>query len=244
MLVKLFTTSVIALQCMLFPLQRNGPISLVNEFPPIYNQATTESCTTQSVISAAVYHMHKKINPSRLDLYYNTRTLYPYYYNEKHQIEDSGTTIEDAIQSLSKTGACDEIYWPFKASKVNVTPSPACRIHRQKYHFHHVQLPNKARALEFSLRHHTPVIVGIQLPLLFYTSKTVTTQGVYLDTLVTRCGPIVSQHAMVVVGVDNKGEHFLLRNSWGYFWGMHGYVSVPASFINKFLLCAYILEPF
>ena len=55
--------------------------------------------------------------------------------------------------------------------------------------------------------------------------------------------PIVSKHAMVVVGVTADNEYFVIRNSWGDKWKSKGYITVPHEFVDRFVVNAWVLTP-
>ena len=55
--------------------------------------------------------------------------------------------------------------------------------------------------------------------------------------------PIISKHAMVVVGVTTNDDYFIIRNSWSKQWKSKGYITVPRLFIDRFVVDSWILTP-
>lgn len=78
-----------------------------------------------------------------------------------------------------------------------------------------------------------PISVGIDAKyetLQFYSS------GVYYEP---NCDPLNINHAVLVVGYgtdENDQDYWIIKNSWGIFWGENGYLRfVRNSFANNFL---------
>jgi C1A family cysteine protease len=40
-------------------------------------------------------------------------------------------------------------------------------------------------------------------------------------------------HAVLVVGYDDSQSRFIVRNSWGTQWGLHGYFLMPYAYLTN-----------
>jgi C1A family cysteine protease len=44
---------------------------------------------------------------------------------------------------------------------------------------------------------------------------------------------VVGGHAVLVVGYDDSQSRFIVRNSWGDQWGLHGYFLMPYAYLTN-----------
>ncbi len=154
------------------------------------------------------------------------------YYITRHRIEntgdgDNGGTLRGATQSLVKFGSPAESEWPYDTSQFDVAPpaniiteaeadeilvystldpagtTPAQRLTNCK----------TALAAGHPFVFGTPLFANIETP------------------QAARGGPVtvprgqdpIGGHAILAVGYDDKKQSFIVRNSWGAGWGIHGY---------------------
>lgn len=71
--------------------------------------------------------------------------------------------------------------------------------------------------------------IGIQLLLLLVTSTKLAT--------IPRGHRELGKHAVVIVGVNEEEEYFIIRNSWGTDWGDEGYGRVAYSAFSSYFHC-------
>ena len=114
-------------------------------------------------------------------------------------------------------------------------PPKRCVDKRKKHAmFKPFNLPPTSRCIAYAVRTYHPVVIGTFLPMSFDKC----------DTIVPPMSdPIISKHAMVVVGVTENDERFVIRNSWGTKWKSKGYITVPRLFIDRFVVDSWILTP-
>ena len=43
---------------------------------------------------------------------------------------------------------------------------------------------------------------------------------------------VLGGHAVLAVGYDDAEQRFIVRNSWGTGWGMHGYFTIPYAYLT------------
>ena len=88
----------------------------------VEDQKSLSSCTANAVAGAYEYLIKKYLakksfDVSRLFIYYNARLRAGY------EIEDKGSHIQYAVDSLMKIGACKEDTWPYDLKSVNKKPN-------------------------------------------------------------------------------------------------------------------------
>ena len=211
---------------------RNSAVDLKPMFPVIFNQGQTSSCTSQAISAVALFHEKQQFKKdarllSRLDLYYQSR---------EDPKDDSGATFEESLNVIKNGQICDEIVWPYAPYHVRSLPPKRCVAKRHEHKsLRPFNLPSSSATIAYALRKNRPVIVGTQLPESFSESD------VKVPSLTES---IISTHAMVVVGVTEMDEYFILRNSWGDKWKENGHIVVPRLFIDRFVKSSWILQPF
>jgi cathepsin L len=93
------------------------------------------------------------------------------------------------------------------------------------------------RLLKWAVATYGPVAVAIDVPDSFMTY----TDGVYNDTSCSQepC------HAVLVVGYGtyHGEEYWLVKNSWGEFWGLNGYIRMSRNNDNQCAIASYAIIP-
>lgn len=78
-----------------------------------------------------------------------------------------------------------------------------------------------------------PVVVGID----FYSGMLKSTNGKMIAA-----GGVIGSHAVVVYGVDLEKQEFLVANSHGVEWGIHGTASVSVETMNKIFKYGFAIQ--
>ena len=102
-----------------------------------------------------------KIDVSRLFIYYNSRIkrLPP-----GGQLQDKGSAITSAIESLKETGVCLENMWKYERSKVNDQPTLECyEAAREHVIIEALQVELDLIELKTCLAQGFPIVVSINL---------------------------------------------------------------------------------
>lgn len=94
--------------------------------------------STANAFAGAYEYLVKKstkehIDVSRLFIYYNARKRDNRKENVSSVIEDVGSSITSAIESLYKKGVCLEKIWPYEKNRVNAKPSERSFEKAKKY---------------------------------------------------------------------------------------------------------------
>jgi len=202
-------------------------VDLSKQCPAVYDQGELGSCTANAIAAAIEFDRMKQhlpdFVPSRLFIYYNERVM------EGTVNSDSGAQIRDGIKSVAQQGACPEKEWPYDISKFTVKP-PA-----QSY-----QDALKDRAVSYTrLSHNLAQMKGCLAdgyPFVFgftvyesFESQTVAQTG--HAPMPQHNEQVLGGHAVLAVGYDDSHQWFLVRNSWGTQWGMHGYFTLPYAYL-------------
>ena len=212
------------------PVLNDRTVDLRKAFPPVFDQGYSNSCTANAITSVAFFH-EKKANKnskliSRSDLYHQSTI---------HKYKDKGASLKRSMDVLSNEGLCDEKFWPYHWKNVLSDPPDICvRNRKQHSTLKPFNIPSNSKCIAYAVRTNHPVVIGTVLTQSFYR-KDRSDHKQY--------DPIVSKHAMVVVGVTHHDDYFIIRNSWGNTWNDKGHIVVPRQFIDTSVLQAWTLTP-
>jgi len=208
-------------------------VDLRTNCPPVYNQGKLHSCTANAIAAAIQFDKMKQSRPdifvpSRLFIYYNERAI------ERSIHSDSGAQIRTGIKSVAKRGVCHERLWPYRMRKFRQKPRRNCYTEAAKHPaltYHRVRrtLPQMKACLASGY----PFIFGFTVYESFHSKKVTHTGRASMPVRHDKCR---GGHAVLAVGYEDAQRRFIVRNSWGSKWGMHGYFTLPYDyFINHHL---------
>ena len=204
-------------------------VDLRNKMPPIYDQGQTGSCTANA-LCALVQYINKSFMGSRLFLYYNERSL------ENTTAFDAGATMLSGIKSLIKFGLCLETDWPFIVSNLTVKPTPICYTNGLQHRVLSAKnIRNDILTMKTSLANGVPFVVGIAVYESFESPRVAQYGRVDMPQPKER---FLGGHAVVCCGYDEKKQLWIMRNSWGPYWGLNGYFYLPYQYLLTPSLCS------
>jgi C1A family cysteine protease len=193
---------------------------------PIDNQGKLGSCSANALAGALEFLERKDgvpyLDMSRLFIYYNERVI------ENSVDRDSGASPRDGIKTLAKLGACSENLWPYVISKFTQKPPAACYKDAAKHQitsYHRILTLDEMRAC---LAEGFPFVFGFTVYESF-ESREVGRTG--LLNMPKPSEKVVDGHIVLAVGYDDRQKRFIVRNSWGADWGMHGYFTMPYDYL-------------
>lgn len=162
------------------------------------------------------------IFPSRLFLYYNSRSL------EHTERSNEGVYIRDAIKAVSKHGDCPESLWPYIEHRFPVRPPRICYEKALKYRaVEYYRIHRRLDDLKACLASGYPFVFGFSAHENF---KEVTRRTGVLHMPAKREG-VIGKHAVLGVGYDDRAGRLIVRNSWGKGFGFGGYFTMPYGYV-------------
>ncbi len=195
----------------------------------VENQRELGSCTANAAVGGLefleIVNGMQYVDLSRLFVYYNSRLLL----NDTNN--DLGCYNSVVMETLKKTGVCAENTFAYDTSKVFLRPT--WEAYREAYAHTIVEsynIPEDASLhenIKIALNGKHPVIFGTPIWKEFeYTGK----EGqIYIPN---KSYKTIGSHAMLIVGYDlNKGK-YIVRNSWGPYWGEQGYCYMPFEYLD------------
>lgn len=198
--------------------------------PPVYDQGDLGSCTAQAIAAAIDFERKKQrqewVVPSRLFIYYNER------YMEDSVDYDSGAEIRDGIKSVVKQGVCPEPQWPYIIAKFRERPHDSCYVEALNYQTLLYQKVNNRNLnmVKNVLASGYPVIGGFAVYESFENPLVEETGVVHMPDSSERC---LGGHAILITGYNDRIKRFIVRNSWGAYWGKGGYFSMPYDYLTN-----------
>lgn len=197
---------------------------------PVEDQGSIGSCVGNSVVGALEFLQIRNGLPyndlSRLFVYYNSRLMH------QDQDKDGGTFIRLAFGTLSSLGTCTEKKWPYDVSKVFIRPSwgsyREAFPNKIKSYYSIPDSPSATRnqLIKKALREQHAVVFGMTVD----DDYVYTTDG--FIKMPSRNRPGAGGHAQLIVGYDDNKQVWIVRNSWGEFWGDRGYAYVPYAYLD------------
>jgi len=220
-------------------------VDLRKSCPTVYDQGHIGSCTANA-IAAAVEFDRKKQNlkdfiPSRLFIYYNERVI-------EHTVGvDAGAMIRDGIKSVAKQGVCPEDQWTYDdtpadpntdiwpaGAKPAQKPPKGCYTNATDFQTLNYQRVDRSLAqMKGCLAEGFPFVFGFSVYESFVGPEVQKTGVLNLpapNEPGANADGSPAGHAVLAVGYNDADQRFIVRNSWGKKWGMHGYFTMPYTY--------------
>ena len=199
------------------------------EMPPVLDQGSLGSCTSQSC-SNILRHLLKKedlpeFQPSRLYIYWNTRVAI----EGVAPTEDSGCCIRDVCKALTEYHACDESFWPYDITKYAVHP-PIEAYKNANVHtgISYYAIEQNLLSIKKALYEKFPIMFGIQIYESLETEEVMKTGIIPMPNTVKE--QLYGGHCVTLTGYNDETHMFTLQNSWGNV-GNHGFFNIPYDYV-------------
>jgi C1A family cysteine protease len=146
--------------------------------------------------------------------------------------EDSGAFLSDGIKSLKYHGICEEKYWSYIIENVFKEPSKEAYINAENnYVIEAFNISNNINTIKKWLLRNEPIAMGMAI----YSNFTNNRTGII--NLPSLGDEFLGGHAIIICGFDDKNKKFIMRNSWGSYWGDKGYFYLPYDYVTNNDLC-------
>lgn len=192
----------------------------------VESQGNLGSCTAQALAGNLEFLDNRDgayVDVSRLFIYYNERALID-------TVEyDSGASLRDGIKTLKNDGACEEKLWPYVISKFDRKPPLKCYREAKEHKIVSYHRLKGITEMLICLSEGYPFVFGFTVYESFEGDK-VTKTGVV--NMPGKDETALSGHAVMAVGYTQADKRFLVRNSWGSWWGMDGYFTMPFKYVE------------
>lgn len=160
------------------------------------------------------------------------------------QVSAGGMLLEHGGQALARTGQPSLTDWPWNPNLGVSTEQPPVAVGRPPWktatvmplHLAHDSTEDETEA---ALANGRPVVLVVEVTAEFENAAT---DGV-IETPDIR-SPAGDYHAVLVVGAATdpvRGRRFLVRNSWGEFWGASGYGWLSINYLVAFAAQAAVV---
>jgi C1A family cysteine protease len=203
--------------------------------PRVHEQGHPLTCTAHAVAGAYQFEQRrlglKDFSPSRLFIYYNTIALM----RAKHK---QGVNLRAALKAVTRHGVCPEKNWPFSLTKAAMAKKPNERayqlaVHHKITRYERIIIGRRSRA-EFLRLLKCRLAGGFPFVFAFLVHESFETDHVAKTGVMPmpeRGERLKGWHAVMAVGYDDHDRRILVRNSWGWSWGLKGYFWMPYDYI-------------
>lgn len=200
-------------------------VSLKEFFTEVKDQGQIGACTVFSVSSIYEYII-KRYSEEHADLsesfvYYNVR------HKDSKELEDTGSSFQDVIDSIGNQGICTEELHPYE-HQLNDIPSEEAYLDAEKRKITKALNVNiSEQDIKSAIQEGFPVAISLKIFDSFYNTGAFIARPSDKEIESADFG----YHAMVIVGYDDASKFFLVRNSWGEKFGDKGYCYIPYSYV-------------
>jgi C1A family cysteine protease len=197
--------------------------------PPVYDQGVLSSCTANALAAGIDFERRKQhlpiLTPSRLFIYYNERVI------ENSVACDSGAMLRDGMKTIAADGVCAELSWPYDPEKFADRPDAACYGAAEQHRtLAYRRVAQDLEQMKGCLASGYPFVFGFTVYQGFESADVAKTGKAQMPTAGES---VVGGHAVLAVGYSEASGRFLVRNSWGPAWGIHGHFTIPYAYVTN-----------
>ncbi len=214
---------------------------------PVEDQGDLGSCTANAGAGIVEYFERracgKHIEASRLFLYKTTRNLL-------HWTGDTGAFLRTTMKALRLFGTPPEEYWPYEVENFDEEPSAFCYAFAEDYeaikYYRLDPAGTTAPALLTRVKSHLYAGLPSMLGFTVYESMGQASGTGRIPVPASANDKVAGGHAVVAVGYDDDiktknaapgsktfAGAILIRNSWGAWGPMNGYLWLPYEYVLR-----------
>jgi C1A family cysteine protease len=202
------------------------------DLPPVFDQGPAGTC----VACATAYYdksFQKGLEQkwSLADAQHQFSPLY-IYSQRRHQPEDAGMTIREAMKIIQEQGVCSLACMPYDVHRLNVPPSAEQRKAAAPYRARSYARINSLGEMQAYLKTNC-FIAGVMVHEEFMDAP----GGVI--PMPKPGTEFLGGHAICIVGFDRRNRMFKFANSWGSQWGDHGFGHIGFATLQTLLMDAW-----
>jgi C1A family cysteine protease len=207
-----------------------------SEMSPVRDQGREASVTGFALAYALEFQIwrsrHKHITLSPRYIYYEARRMAGYDLSL-----DCGAQLRDGLAVLKCKGAVAEAVWPYTPGEFNRKP-PKAVSSAARFKIKNYEPRLSVDEVKATLTNTGPVVAGVNW-----------FRGFLQDEKVRRTGQLYTpgDHerlagggALCLVGYDDKAFKFI--NSWGPFWGDHGYGYIRFAYFERLVFEVWAIK--
>lgn len=196
----------------------------------IEDQGELGSCTAHAGVGALEFyeksHKGKYSNYSRLFLYKKTRDL-------SNLKGDTGASLRQTMKAMAKFGICREKLWPYRVSTFENAPSSVqladAALH-QALKYYKLDQPDKNLFLmniKRSISNGNSAVIGFSC----FNEAFAGAEDEGIIKFPEKSDKFAGGHAVLIVGYTK--DSLIIKNSWGRWWGDHGYGYLSNDYVLK-----------
>jgi C1A family cysteine protease len=202
------------------------------QLPPVFDQGPAGTC-----VACATAYYDKTFQKGMEhgwplgDNHHQFSPLY-IYSQRRHQPEDAGMTIREAMKIIQEQGVCSLACMPYSAERINVAPTAEQR---------QAATPNRAKSYAR--------INSIGEMQAYLTTNCFVAGVMVHEQFMDAPGGVIPMpepgtqflggHAICIVGFDRRNRMFKFANSWGTQWGDHGFGHIAFATLQALLMDAW-----
>jgi C1A family cysteine protease len=161
--------------------------------------------------------------------YYNARKI------EGSIRQDSGATIRDAVKAAVQFGVIPEAELPYNVAHFTKRPTRKMYVDAKRFQvLEYLRVINAGtsglNAIKTCITAGYPIVFGATL------YESFEQPGPGADGMIPMPKPgeqVLGGHCQCIVGYDDKKQAFLIANSWGTGWALHGYEWMPYAYLTN-----------
>jgi C1A family cysteine protease len=200
-----------------------------NWMTPVRHQGSCGSCWAFGTLGSMEAVINIEYNDPSIDMDLSEQTLV----SCSGAGSCSGGSPYSAYNYIRETGIPDEVCFPYVASNV---PCERCSDWEDRAWFitSWTMIANDTNSIKWALQNYGPLGAAMYAPddFLFYSSGIY--ESVWSSQEWVQEFSAQANHWVTVVGYDDSQEYWIIKNSWGTYWGDEGYAKIAYGVLEPY----------